>query len=80
MQECLTRFNEFYRQKHSSRKLDWYHTLGTATLTARFPKGDKELSVSLFQAVVLLLFGNMDDSEGVKLNYEDIRQQTGLSS
>ncbi|KAJ6109956.1 hypothetical protein N7486_002191 [Penicillium sp. IBT 16267x] len=42
----------------------------------RFPKGDKELVVSSFQAIMLLLF---NDAEGESLRYKEIQEQTGLS-
>lgn len=80
MQRDLDRFAEFYKTKHASRKLDWDHSLGTATVTARFSidlgdskKLNKELTVSLYQAVVLLLF---NDNE--KLPFRDIKEQTSL--
>ena len=70
---ALERYSRFYQAKHKPRKLDWFHSLGTATLTARFAKGEKELSVSLYQATVLLLFNDM-----VKLGYREIKQQTSM--
>jgi Cullin family len=42
-------FKEFYLSKHSGRRLVWHNSLGTCILKARFDKGTKELSVSLFQ-------------------------------
>lgn len=42
-------FKEFYLSKHSGRRLVWHNSLGTCILKARFDKGFKELSVSLFQ-------------------------------
>ncbi|KAL1719508.1 Cullin [Schizophyllum commune] len=56
MQDALSEFTKYYKGKHQGRVLDWDHALGTATLTARFDPGEKELSVSLYQAVVLLMF------------------------
>jgi cullin-4 len=56
MEEALADYVTFYGGKHANRRLTWAHYLGTATLTAHFPRGKKELSVSLYQAVVLLLF------------------------
>ncbi|KAI0809184.1 Cullin [Irpex lacteus] len=56
MGEELQAFMEFYKRKHSGHKLDWDHSLGTANLRARFNGGEKELSVSLYQAIILLLF------------------------
>jgi cullin-4 len=42
-------FKDFYLSKHSGRRLVWHNSLGTCVLKARFDKGAKELSVSLFQ-------------------------------
>ena len=42
-------FKDFYLSKHSGRRLVWHNSLGTCVLKARFEKGAKELSVSLFQ-------------------------------
>ncbi|KAI0358895.1 Cullin-4B [Trametes cingulata] len=73
MQEDLGDYTEFYKKNHQGRKLDWDHALGTATLKARFDAGEKELSVSLYQAAILLLF-----NEEATVSYADIKAQTGL--
>jgi len=73
MQTDLTAFTDFYKQKHSGRVLHWDHSLGTVTMTARFKAKPKELSVSLFQAAVLLLFNN-----SLELRYPDILAQTRM--
>lgn len=73
---ALNSFEKFYHNKHNGRKLTWKHQLAHCQLIARFPKGKKELVVSSFQAIVLLLF---NDAEGDTLNYRDIQEQTGLS-
>jgi len=75
MQNTLLKYHDFYKKKHASRILDWHHSLGTATIIARFDKGEKELIVSLYQAVVLLLFS---DWESV-LSYLDIKARTGIN-
>jgi cullin-4 len=49
------------------------HSLGTAILRARFKAGTKELSVSLYQAVVLLLF-----NETTEIPFVDIKEQTNI--
>jgi cullin-4 len=49
------------------------HALGTATLRARFPAGAKELSVSLYQAVILLLFNGADE-----VPFADIKTATRM--
>lgn len=44
-------FKEFYLSKHSGRRLMWQNSLGYCVLKCNFPKGKKELSVSLFQVL-----------------------------
>ncbi|XP_074568114.1 cullin-4-like [Curcuma longa] len=66
-------FKEFYLSKYHGRRLMWQNSLGHCVLKAEFPKGKKELSVSLFQAVVLMLFNDTQ-----KLNFQDIKDATGI--
>ncbi|XP_015066518.1 cullin-4 [Solanum pennellii] len=66
-------FKEFYLSKYSGRRLMWQNSLGHCVLKAEFPKGKKELAVSLFQAVVLMLF---NDAE--KLSFLDMREATRI--
>ncbi|GAB6021134.1 Cullin-4B [Chamberlinius hualienensis] len=66
-------FKKFYLSKHSGRKLQWQPTLGHCVLKAEFTQGRKELQVSLFQTLVLLLFNEFDE-----LSYEDIKQAVGI--
>ena len=70
MQEDLNKFTAYYKDRHQGHKLEWDHALGTATLKAWFKNGDKELSVSLYQAVVLLLF-----NDAMELSFSDIKNQ-----
>ncbi|KOC61411.1 Cullin-4B [Habropoda laboriosa] len=66
-------FNKFYLGKHSGRKLQWQPTLGHCVLKAWFNQGNKELQVSLFQALVLILFNDADN-----LSLEDIKAATNI--
>uniref|UniRef100_A0A6M2DJ61 Cullin-4B n=1 Tax=Xenopsylla cheopis TaxID=163159 RepID=A0A6M2DJ61_XENCH len=66
-------FNKFYLNKHSGRKLQWQPTLGHCVLKASFDQGAKELQVSLFQALVLLLFNNIN-----VISFEDIKTSTNI--
>ncbi|KAJ3037082.1 Cullin-4 [Rhizophlyctis rosea] len=72
---ALDVFREFYLQKHSGRRLTWQHSLGQCVLKSTFPKGRKELSVSLFQTLVLLLFNTH-----TSLTYTQIQQQTNVEA
>uniref|UniRef100_H3DEA3 Cullin-4B n=1 Tax=Tetraodon nigroviridis TaxID=99883 RepID=H3DEA3_TETNG len=73
-------FKTFYLGKHSGRKLQWQSTLGHCVLKAEFnpfpkkkKKGKKELQVSLFQTLVLLMF-----NEGEEFTLEEIKLATGI--
>jgi Cullin family/Cullin protein neddylation domain len=73
----ISSFEKHYKSKHSGRKLTWKHALAHCQLRARFPKGNKELVVSGFQAIVLLLFNNVPDTEA--LTYTHLKSETSLS-
>lgn len=61
MSDALAAYITFYKKEktiHSTRKLIWNWALFTAVVTARFKSETKELSVSVLQALVLLLFND----------------------
>ncbi|KAK4743694.1 hypothetical protein SAY87_010006 [Trapa incisa] len=66
-------FKEFYLSKYNGRRLMWQNSLGQCVLKAQFPKGKKELAVSLFQTVVLMLF-----NDAQRLGFQDIKDSTGI--
>jgi len=68
-------FKSFYLTQHSGKKLMWQNNLGTCVLRTHFPLGKKELSVSLFQAVVLLLF---NDETIENFSYQHIKEHTNI--
>jgi len=84
MAMAVDSFESFYKNRNSGRRLQWQHSLGHLTLKAHFPKvGEKELFVSTYQAIILMLFNEeLDDVDskgsGKKLSYKDIEEQTGL--
>ncbi|KAG2187482.1 hypothetical protein INT44_005171 [Umbelopsis vinacea] len=53
-------FQKFYNNKYSGRRLKWQSSLGYCLLRANFPLGQRELSLSQFQAVMLLLFNRRE--------------------
>ncbi|PGH11864.1 hypothetical protein AJ80_06929 [Polytolypa hystricis UAMH7299] len=75
--KAISDFDQYYMNKHNGRKLSWRHSLAHCQLKARFPKGNKELVVSSFQAIVLLLFNDVVGGE--TLSYPSIKSATGLS-
>ncbi|XP_044764848.1 cullin-4A [Coccinella septempunctata] len=66
-------FKDFYLSKHSGRKLQWQPTLGHCVLKAQFRAGPKELVVSLFQTLVILLFNKYDE-----LSFDYIKVVTNI--
>lgn len=73
LSESQELFREQYLRKYSGRRLVWQNSLGTCIVRANFPAGPKELSVSLLQAVVLMLF-----NDAARLSLEEVRQQSGI--
>ncbi|RPA74167.1 Cullin-domain-containing protein [Ascobolus immersus RN42] len=76
IQKHLDAFAEYYTSNHSGRKIMWRHSVGHAVLTAQFDSGRKELVLSIFQAVVLLVFNAFP--EGAQVTYLELRAATGL--
>ena len=72
--KIMSDFETHYNMKHNGRKLTWKHALAHCQLKAKFPKGNKEIVVSGFQAIVLLLFNDADS-----ISYTDIQAASGLS-
>jgi cullin 4 len=72
VQHALRVFETSYKAHHGGRILEWKHGLAHCVVSAQFSK-KKELVVSGFQAIVLLLF-NKEDT----LSYERILAETGL--
>lgn len=68
-------FQKFYITTYSGRKLQWQPNLGFCILKAYFPNGMKELQVSLFQTIILLLFNVTDE-----ISYKDIKEATNLDA
>lgn len=69
----IKQFSDFYHEKYTGRRLTWQHGLGQCVLRAYYPKGRKELHVSLAQACVLMLFNEND-----RLTLEKIQSLVGL--
>jgi len=76
IKSVIDKFETHYKAKHQGRTLDWKHSLAYCQLKAKFPRGNKELVVSSFQAIVLLLFNGLVVDEHIEYNY--IKEATGL--
>jgi cullin 1 len=58
MNTGLAYFREFYSKRTQHRRLQWIHSLGTATVAARFPSDNRryDLVMNTYQALILDLF------------------------
>jgi hypothetical protein len=74
--ESVNDFDSHYKAKHTGRKLMWKHALAHCQLRASFPRGNKEIVVSSFQAIVLLLFNDTTPEE--QISYAEIQAATVL--
>lgn len=75
----IERYDRHYKHKHTGRRLMWKPALAHSVVKAHFKKGAKELLVSAFQAIVLVLFNDIDsDSPDQALSYQTIQKATGL--
>lgn len=76
--KAYERFQKFYNQKHSGRKLTWLWQLCKGEIKANYCKASKvpyTFQVSTYQMAILLLFNESDVN-----TYEDISKATQLSS
>ena len=76
--KTFERFQKFYFEKHSGRKLTWLWQLCKGEIRATYVKGAKipyTFQVSTYQMAVLLLFNDADH-----LAYEEIERATALSA
>lgn len=75
--ETYTRFQKFYDEKHSGRKLNWLWHLCKGELKASYCKNSKTpytFQVSTYQMAILLLF-----NDALTIKYEDIEASTNLT-
>ncbi|KAF8382850.1 cul-4 [Pristionchus pacificus] len=72
----LNAYQNFYVNKHNGRKLQWQHSLGHCLVKGTFGRGvTKELQVSLFQTMILLLF---NDPAKKSWTLEEIEAETRI--
>ncbi|KAG9234771.1 Cullin family-domain-containing protein [Amylocarpus encephaloides] len=73
----MEKYDLYYQRKHTGRRLTWKHALSHSIVKAHFDRGPpKELLVSGFQAIVLVLFNGLNSEDN--LSYPDIKAATGL--
>ncbi|OXH01328.1 hypothetical protein C370_07252, partial [Cryptococcus neoformans A1-35-8] len=79
LQNDIASFEAWYKDRYKNRVLAWRWGLGSVTMTARFGQGAEgrekryEIGVSLYQAVVLIMFNDNDH-----LTVKDIGERSGI--
>ena len=73
---AIEMYDQIYKSKHTGRNLNWKHALAHCVIKAKFRRGDKELVVSAFQAIVMLLFNGLNG--GASLGYKEVQTSSGL--
>ncbi|GAB5592584.1 hypothetical protein Unana1_07484 [Umbelopsis nana] len=70
----ISKFEEFYKQKHNGRRLTWLWHLSRGEVKVTYLDKPYELSVSLHQMTLVLLFNTVQI-----LSIKDMAAQTGLN-
>ncbi|KAI4488508.1 hypothetical protein M0802_011548 [Mischocyttarus mexicanus] len=75
LEDYIPEVEEFYKKKHSGRKLQWYHHMSNGTITFSNQVGRFDVDVTTFQMAVLFAW-NQRPVE--KISYENLRLATEL--
>ena len=75
LQTSIDAFTTWYATQHKNRQLSWRYQLATVTLSGRWDTGKYEIGVSLFQAVVMMLFNEEDT-----LDFKEIQARSGIGA
>lgn len=75
LEDYIPEIEEFYRKKHSGRKLLWYHHMSNGTINFGVNGGKFDLDVTTFQMAVLFAWNQRPND---KITYENLRLATEL--
>ncbi|KAK9696488.1 Cullin family [Popillia japonica] len=75
LEDYIPEVEEFYKKKHSGRKLQWYHHMSNGTITFANEVGRFDLDVTTFQMAVLFAWNQRPNE---KVSYENLRLATEL--
>ncbi|XP_054000484.1 cullin-5 isoform X1 [Hylaeus anthracinus] len=75
LEDYIPEVEEFYKKKHSGRKLQWYHHMSNGTITFSNQVGRFDVDVTTFQMAVLFAW-NQRPFE--RISYENLRLATEL--
>ncbi|XP_043240835.1 cullin-5-like [Amphibalanus amphitrite] len=75
LEDYIPELEEFYRAKHSGRKLQWHHHMSNGTITFTSKLGRYDVDITTFQMAVLFAW-NQRPAE--KISLENLRLATEL--
>ncbi|XP_044259748.1 cullin-5 [Tribolium madens] len=75
LEDYIPEVEEFYKKKHSGRKLQWYHHMSNGTITFATNGGKFDLDVTTFQMAVLFAWNQRPHD---RITYENLRLATEL--
>lgn len=75
LEDYIPEVEEFYKSKHSGRKLQWHHHMSNGTITFNSNIGTYDIDVTTFQMAVLFCWENRRHE---KLTLENLRLATEL--
>jgi len=76
LEDFIPEVEEFYKTKHSGRKLQWHHHMSNGTVTFANKTGKFDLEVTTFQMAVLFCWENRRED---RISLENLRLATELS-
>lgn len=65
LESGMRSFSHFYSQKYNHRLLNWCYSLGTATVSAKFPQANRSYDcvVGTFQMCIMMLFNTAPNNQ-----------------
>jgi len=75
LEDFIPEVEDFYKSKHSGRKLQWHHHMSNGTITFANKTGKFDLEITTFQMAVLFCWENRRED---KLSLENLRLATEL--
>lgn len=76
LEDFIPEVEEFYRSKHSGRKLQWHHHMSNGTITFVNTIGKYDLDVTTFQMAVLFAWNQRQDH---RISFDNLRLATELA-
>lgn len=75
LEDFIPEVEDFYKQKHNGRKLQWYHHMSNGTITFSNLAGKFDLDVTTFQMAVLFAWNQRPLD---RISFENLRLATEL--